>query len=153
MPYVLELSTDIGYVALTAVSSLVLTNWMTYWVGGYRSLAKVPYPAAYASNESAQTDPKLYAFNCAQRAHSNTVDAYPGFLLSLALGGLQFPKVAAGLGMAWIVARVMYANGYANGKPGDNGAGRRIGTWGSYPFLALQCLAAYTAFSMLQLKF
>ncbi|KAI9808398.1 MAG: hypothetical protein M1826_004174 [Phylliscum demangeonii] len=152
MPYMIALPTDIGYVALTAMSSIALTGWMTLWVGSYRRLAKLPYPAAYASMEAAKTDAKLHTFNCAQRAHANTLEAYPGFLVSLVLGGLQFPKVAAALGMAWIVSRVMYANGYTSGKPGDEGAGRRVGSWGLVPLVGLYALAAYVTFGMLVLK-
>ena len=42
--------------------------------------------------------------------------------------------VSAGLGVAWCVARVMYAMGYTTeSKP--NGSGRRLGTWFYVPEL------------------
>lgn len=38
---------------------------------------------------------------------------------SLLITGLKHPKVAAGIGAAWFVGRVLYTIGYATGNPGN----------------------------------
>lgn len=129
-----------------------MTNWLGARAGGYRKRAKLPYPTPYASPEAQASDPNAYALNCAIRAHANTLEQYPGFLVSLLVGGLQYPKTAAALGFTWLVSRVLYAIGYTNSKPGDGGAGRRKGLWGFFPQLALQGLAGFVGFNMLTTK-
>lgn len=47
----------------------------------------------------------------------NTLENYPTFLILLGISSYQFPKLAAGLGMIWVVGRVAYAQGYATGDP------------------------------------
>ena len=58
---------------------------MQYWQGHramrYRKAAGVEYPNLYASEESAAKDPKRKQFNCAQRAHQNTLEAFPTLLV------------------------------------------------------------------------
>jgi len=89
----------------------------------YRTSAKVPYPNAYASASEAKDDRAKYLFNCAQRSQANFLEHQPVFLTGLLIGGLKYPIVSAGLGIAWCVARVMYALGYTSNR------GRSIGTW------------------------
>lgn len=96
-------------------------------MGSYRKAAKVPFPNAYASASEAKDDRAKYLFNCAQRSHANFLEHQPAFLTGLLIGGLKYPIVSAGLGVAWCVARVMYTLGYTSDRP--NGSGRRIGTW------------------------
>ena len=62
--------------------------------------------------------------NNAQRAHYNMVESSGPVLASMALGGLILPRVCAGLGLAYAVARFLYAQGYNSKKGAD---GRMVG--------------------------
>ena len=61
------------------------------------------------------------------------------------MGGLAYPKVAAGFGAAWVVARYMYASGYVRAKM-DGGRGRYNGGWWYGPGLGLLGLAGWSAY-------
>lgn len=58
-----------------------------------------------------------------QRSHQNTLEYLPNVLALQALMGLQFPVAAAGLGVGWVVARILYSLGYSTGDPGRRGPG------------------------------
>lgn len=130
----------------------MLSGWLLHNTGQFRKAARIPYPNAYASAEKAAADPKAYAFNCAQRAQTNFVEQYPSFLVGLMVSGLQYPRSAAALGMAWIVSRVVYTIGYTTSQrgKGDGGAGRRPGSLlGFVAMLGLYGLAIGTSFNAL----
>lgn len=80
-------------------------------------------PNAYAPWQEAKEDRAKYVFNCAQRAHGNFIEHQPQFLISLLIAGLRYPVASAAMGLAWCVARIMYAVGYVNGKK-EEGKGR-----------------------------
>lgn len=49
----------------------------------------------------------------AVRVHTNTLEWLPIFLTALWLFAIYWdPKIAAGLGVVWIVGRLLYSNGY-----------------------------------------
>lgn len=129
-----------------------MTNWLAQRTIGFRRQAKLPYPTPYASHEAQATDAKAYAFNCAVRAHANTLEQYPGFLVSLLIAGVQYPKTSAALGLAWVISRIHYATGYTNSKLGDGGAGRARGLWGFALQFVLQGLAGFAGYNMLTTK-
>lgn len=58
-----------------------------------------------------------YNFNNCQRGHYNFVESIAATTLMLIVGGLYFPKVAAGFGLAIILGRLLFAIGYASGGP------------------------------------
>ncbi|XP_033121040.1 microsomal glutathione S-transferase 3-like isoform X2 [Anneissia japonica] len=78
-------------------------------VGQARKKYGVKYPLMYDSKEP--------MFNCYQRAHQNTLEQIPYFLLFLLLGGIQHPGVCIVCGLIWIVSRLSYAFGYYTGDP------------------------------------
>ncbi len=125
-----------------------MTTWLSVRVGTLRKAARVPYPNAYASEATAQSDARAYAFNCAQRAQANTTENYAPFLVSLLTAGLWWPKTAAALGVAWNVARIMFVVGYTRSTPGDGGKGRKAGLWWVWPMVGLQLLALGTGASI-----
>jgi glutathione S-transferase len=99
---------DFGYVILVAVASMFLLFGLGAKVGMARKKYGVKYPAMYSDNQ---------VFNCIQRAHQNTLEGYPIFILLLLFGGLQYPCLCSAAGLVWIVGRIFYAKGYYTGEP------------------------------------
>ncbi|ROT78941.1 glutathione S-transferase 3, mitochondrial [Penaeus vannamei] len=98
-----------GYCVLVAVFSIFVLIWKGVKVGGARKKYKVSYPTMYSKDND--------IFNCYQRAHQNTLENYPQFLVLLFFGGLYNPIVCAVGGAIWCVARIVYALGYYTGDP------------------------------------
>jgi len=87
-----------------------------------RKQYQVSYPAMYAEGQSEGAN----VFNCIQRSHQNMLEYLPNVLaLQLAMG-LQFPATAAGLGLGWAAARILYAQGYSTGDPRKRAPGSMI---------------------------
>ena len=58
------------------------------------------------------------------------------------------PLASAGMGVVWMLGRIMYSVGYTNlNKP--NGKGRLMGSFSYLPELGLQILTGMTAYKML----
>jgi len=119
---------EYGYVLFAAASSFLLAAWHGGHVQKYRTAAKIPYPNAYASQETIDAaegarKKAIYSFNCAQRAHGNFQENYPQFLAGLLLSGLKYPVAATALGALWMTSRVVYARGYVDPEM-ENGRGR-----------------------------
>ncbi|XP_062605340.1 glutathione S-transferase 3, mitochondrial-like [Saccostrea cucullata] len=102
------LSGDFGYVILVMIFSIFVLMWMGFNVGAARKKYEVPYPTMYSNDDR---------FNCVQRAHQNTLEGYPTYLLLQVLSGLYCPKLAALSGVIWCVGRIFYAQGYYTGDP------------------------------------
>ncbi|KAK3585329.1 hypothetical protein CHS0354_004595 [Potamilus streckersoni] len=117
---------DYGYVIFTGLGSTFVNMWMAYNVGAARKKYEVKYPVMYHKEEG-------HVFNCIQRAHQNTLESYPQFLMLLFIGGLQYPKISAGTGVVYLISRILYAKGYYTGDPEK----RR---WGAFGHLALLVL-------------
>jgi glutathione S-transferase len=64
-----------------------------------------------------------YIFNSAQRAHLNFVENIASILFAVTFGGLYYPLVEIGFGLAIAVGRLIYALGYSTKGP----KGRSIG--------------------------
>lgn len=47
-------------------------------------------------------------FNCAQRAHQNTLESVPFILASTAFLGLFHPKAATAGALSWVFGRIFY---------------------------------------------
>ncbi|XP_052087291.1 microsomal glutathione S-transferase 3-like isoform X2 [Mytilus californianus] len=131
-----DISPDFGYVILVASSTYFLMNWLEMRTLLARSEYGVPYPKMYSDDDR---------FNCVQRAHQNTLENYPQFLILLIFGGLTFPKLSAAAGMVWIVGRVFYALGYYSGDPKK----RMRGAFAYIGLLALLVFSIITALKML----
>ncbi len=56
-------------------------------------------------------------FNCAQRAHQNTLEAVPHTLFTILFSGLRYPTLAIALGSIWVFGRTIYTLGYSTGEP------------------------------------
>ena len=105
-------------VVIVTILSLLVYVWMTLRVGGARGRSGVAAPAMTG-------DPDLERHI---RVHLNTLEWLPIYLTSLWLFTLIYPTfpfndlIAAGLGLVWIVGRLMYAMGYVK-DPGARSMG------------------------------
>ena len=91
-------------VALVTLLSILAYFWMGLQVGAARGKTGIKAPAMTG-------DPLLER---TVRAHENTLEWMPIFLPSLWVFAMVWnDRVAAGVGLVWIVGRVIYARGYA----------------------------------------
>ncbi|WVQ94064.1 hypothetical protein IAU59_001142 [Kwoniella sp. CBS 9459] len=104
-------------VGLPIVAAFCLGAWQSNNVMNYRKAAGVKYPTLYATEAEAKADPKVNQFNCAQRAHGNTLEMIPFLLALCAYIGLFHPVYASANMMIWIIGRVGYTVGYSSGNP------------------------------------
>ncbi|XP_052810817.1 microsomal glutathione S-transferase 3-like [Mya arenaria] len=122
----ITLSPDYGWVVMVVVSTFFMLMWLGIRVGKARKQYDVKYPKMYA-------EPFNHTFNCIQRAHQNTLEGYPSFLVLLLLGGLLYPRLSAVAGAVWVAGRVAYALGYSTGDPGK----RQYGAFGYFGLFTL----------------
>ncbi|KAJ7177908.1 hypothetical protein C8R46DRAFT_1075291 [Mycena filopes] len=106
-----------SYVAGALLSTIFVLLYQTRNVGKYRALAKIQYPRAYADNEEMKANPNAVLFNCAQRAHQNTLENLPMLVIGTLIVSLKYPHAAAAALAVWSVARVGYTVGYTTGNP------------------------------------
>lgn len=101
-------------VAIVTLLSLLVFLWMMMRVGGARRRSGISAPAMTG-------DPDLER-NI--RVHLNTLESLPLYLPSLWLFALAWNQdlLAAGLGGAWILGRILYALGYVK-DPGKRELG------------------------------
>ncbi|KAK3284702.1 hypothetical protein CYMTET_7662 [Cymbomonas tetramitiformis] len=125
----IDLEPTYGVVAWTAASSYVLVQWQAVQVAIARRKYNVQYPTMY----EIEKEDEASVFNCYQRAHQNTLEAYPSFLALLMLGGLAYPLVSSAAGGVWIAGRVVYSLGYYSGDPSQ----RMKGIWHNFGLLTL----------------
>ena len=71
----------------------------------------------YAEKSECETDPQKKLFNCYQRAHQNTLENYPGFIILLGISSINYPNLSALGGLIWIIGKYFYATGYYTGNP------------------------------------
>jgi len=91
------------WTALVSLLALLAYFWMSLQVGRARGKTGIKAPAMTG-------DPVLER---AVRVHYNTLEWLPIFLVSLWLFAVYADeRVAAGVGVVWIIGRVLYATGY-----------------------------------------
>ncbi|KAI1771788.1 membrane-associated proteins in eicosanoid and glutathione metabolism [Hypoxylon cercidicola] len=144
--YAIEVPSEYGYVLAVAVSSLWVNTFHFVLTVKARKASGIGYPIAYASQEQADKDPKAYAFNCAQRAHTNYTENITPFLGALLISGLRYPTASAALGASWVFARVWYAAGYASSGPKGRTSGSYIAIISD---LVLKIMAVIASIKML----
>ncbi|CEP15667.1 hypothetical protein [Parasitella parasitica] len=143
----LTIPSEYGYVLGVAVASALYTFYLGFKVvGGARRAAKVPYPYMYAEKSEAEKDPKKNIFNCAQRAHQNTLEMLPVYNTLLLVGGLKYPEISATAGVVFILGRIVYVKGYVTGDP----AKRTRGAFGVLGLITLLGTAASTVYSLVK---
>ncbi|KAG8865401.1 hypothetical protein FRB96_000291 [Tulasnella sp. 330] len=147
----LVLPNDYPYVLLTASSYAFLNVYQANNVGRQRKASGIKYPQVYADKVQQDANPAAFKFNCAQRAHYNTLESANGVLFGTLVTGLRYPMLATGMGVLYFVGRILFTMGYtANGPDGRGKYGGFIG--GTMPYI-FALSTAWTAFQMLGLKF
>jgi len=110
---ILQVSSHYGLVVFVGIASGILLTWQAIQVGKLRQKFQIKYPIMYSDDKEGDG----HLFNCVQRAHQNTLENYPQFLMLLFTGGLHYPIPAALGGAVWIAGRVAYSRGYYTGDP------------------------------------
>jgi glutathione S-transferase len=103
----------------------------------------IKYPNLYAPPGHKNEE----AFNCAQRAHQNTVESQALFLVELVIVGLFYPLFAATCGALYSVGRILYGYGYAKNGPDGRLIGSLISHLGDLPLQIAVFKLCYVAFT------
>ena len=92
-----------GYTAIVTLLAVVLYFFFATQVAAARGKFGVKLPATAGNPD----------FERVYRAHINTLEWLPTFLVPLWLCAIYLDdRVAAGLGLVWIVGRILYFTGY-----------------------------------------
>ena len=138
----LTLTPGHGYIFLTAVASGLLIH--LYGAGIVVKARKkygIKHPALYAPPGHKHER----EFNCCQRAHQNSLENYPTFLLMLLLGSVKRPELAAIFGLVRLAGFAVYMHGYSTGDP----AKRLRGAFGYLGLIGLIGLTLEVAHDLL----
>ncbi|XP_071992763.1 glutathione S-transferase 3, mitochondrial-like isoform X2 [Engystomops pustulosus] len=129
---------NFGYVILTFIYSYVMLMYLGINVGRGRKKYGVKYPQMYSDKEN--------VFNCIQRAHQNTLEVYPSWLILQLIAGFAFPLSASVLGVIWVTSRFSYAHGYYTGDPEK----RMRGAYGYIGLFGVLILSVTAALQLLR---
>jgi glutathione S-transferase len=91
------MNSDYAYPVGTVLLSTLFLQYLAFKVSSFRKLAKQDYPAMYSTKEECAKDKNHLLFNCAQRAHQNTLENYPSFLVLMTISSIQNPKLSGNL--------------------------------------------------------
>lgn len=142
MAFTLTLPENYNYVLAVPLILVPILGTAHYLVCGHRRHSSgVPYPYSYATVEQATKSPNAYKFNCAQRAQTNFNEHALYVALSTLAAGLQYPKVAATLGLIWGIGRSVYLWGYTTKGP----KARNYGLFHTIGEIGLLLLGIYSA--------
>ncbi|KAI9509532.1 hypothetical protein F5148DRAFT_746532 [Russula earlei] len=106
-----------AWVGASLLSLAGILQWQTMLVGGARKKAGIAYPRAYAEKAEQEASKEALVFNCAQRAHQNTLENGPVIVITTLIGGLRYPILAAAVCALWSLTRVVYTVRYSSGEP------------------------------------
>ncbi|KAG7087680.1 hypothetical protein E1B28_013628 [Marasmius oreades] len=122
----LQIPEGLPLVGASLLSTIILLTYQASKVGRARKAANVQYPQMYAEKAEESASLEARKFNCAQRAHQNTLESLPIVYLSTVLTAIKYPKLAAGLLAGWSVSRFIFTRGYATGDPQKRANGARF---------------------------
>eukprot|EP01083_Nonionella_stella_P123135 370865_1 len=106
-----------GLLGVVMIFNCYMLMWLGINVGEARKKYGVKYPSMYADLHHSKNKKNANIFNCVQRAHQNTLEQQPTFLIFCALSSIQYPLVAGVAAFVWVLARFAYAAGYSSGDP------------------------------------
>ena len=136
----LEISTSIGYAAAVVVGSQMASWFGAVKVMQARKQYGISYPTLYSTGKSAEDT----MFNCAQRAHQNTLESLPIVNFMTLTSALVYPRAAALFGFTWVLGRFLYIQGYSANGPDGRKLGGLISHLGDFPLFITTCMTAYT---------
>ncbi|KAG7095490.1 hypothetical protein E1B28_006229 [Marasmius oreades] len=123
----LQVPEGLPLVGASLLSTVVLLVYQVGVAARARKAAKVPYPQVYADKAQEEASLEAKQFNCAQRAHQNTLEWLPSVYLTSVLTAIKYPKLAAVILAGWSVTRVIYTKAYSTGNPSKREFGARTG--------------------------
>jgi len=135
MSSVLATNIPAGYswVLASIFSIIPVLHFQSTVVVRARRRAGIRYPQLYAEKAQQEASKDAMKFNCAQRAHQNTLENVPLIVLSTLISAIHHPTYAAvGCGI-WSFGRILYTLGYSTGEP----SGRLVGSFASLGVQAL----------------
>ncbi|KAJ7326302.1 hypothetical protein DFH08DRAFT_885367 [Mycena albidolilacea] len=106
-----------SYVAAAVLSTIYVLVFQVLNVVKYRGLAGIKYPRVYADEKEMAANINALKFNCAQRAHQNTLEYLPLLVSATLITALKYPTLAASALGLWSFSRVGYTLGYTTGDP------------------------------------
>mmetsp|Transcript_24572 Transcript_24572/g.26444 ORF Transcript_24572/g.26444 Transcript_24572/m.26444 type:complete len:155 (+) Transcript_24572:108-572(+) len=148
----LKLPEGYGFVFGGLFLTVVSNSYLVINVVKLRKKFGIKYPTVYADDTHVGIFCKkedVEQFNCAQRAHQNTVENLPTVQLLGAINGLLFPQFSGSCLAIYAVGRVLYGRGYMNKGPDARMMGGIISHLGDVP---LFLCTAYSAFALLNTK-
>lgn len=129
---------DYGYVFVGLFGTVVANFSLVIGVVKARKEYGIEYPTLYA-NESHIDGKKckdksdVEKYNCAQRAHQNTVENLSTVQVLGAVNGLLFPRFSAACLAIYAIGRIVYGYGYSSGGPKGRMAGGILSHLGDFP--------------------
>ncbi|TEB38948.1 membrane-associated proteins in eicosanoid and glutathione metabolism [Coprinellus micaceus] len=106
-----------GYVGAAILSTAFVLLGQSQVVSFKRKKSGIQYPQMYATAEQEKDSKDALIFNCAQRAHQNTLENIPIVYVTTIISGLHYPVFAASACAFWSLSRVFYTRGYITGDP------------------------------------
>jgi len=106
-----------SYVVASLLSIVLALCFQFMVVTSLRRASGIKYPQLYAEQAQVDKSKDVLRYNCAQRAHANSLELIPIVLITTIVTGLKYPKFAAIACGLWSVSRVPYTLGYATGDP------------------------------------
>ncbi|RDB18453.1 Microsomal glutathione S-transferase 3 [Hypsizygus marmoreus] len=131
------------YVAAALQATVVVLWWQNMTVSKWRKRSGIKYPQLYAEKAEAEASKDALIFNCAQRAHHNTLENIPVVYATTLLTALKYPVLAASACGLWTVGRIAYTRGYVSTGDPKNRLGV-VHTVGEVFFHVLLLSSLYT---------
>ncbi|GLB35951.1 putative MAPEG family protein [Lyophyllum shimeji] len=130
------------YVGASLLSTVFVLVGQNFTVSKWRKRAGIKYPQMYAEKAEVAASRDALIFNCAQRAHQNTLENIPIVYVTTVLTGLKYPILAATACGIWSVSRIAYTRGYLTGDPAKRA--NVVYIFGSISMLGLLLTSVYT---------
>ncbi|KAF5323453.1 hypothetical protein D9611_005711 [Ephemerocybe angulata] len=116
-PLTVTIPSEFKYVGAVCVLNLWLLVKQHRAVMYWREKSGIWYPRTYAEKAEMEASRDAHMFNCAQRAHQNTLENLPILYVTAVVAGLRYPILTATLTGSWVIGKIAFTNGYATGDP------------------------------------